>query len=178
MGAGREFVEGEFGWARHMPAPADHPKAASTVTCWFIHAPGQGLGYDKFLLGVVDLVDRPGWPPARKRYPGAEFELNVAGLNPQRGPRADDLETWEFLTPVNIVVKFHGISRAQAAEVGALAAAECVAGRLPAETQAYIQEPGKEPVMKYIKQAVDLWEQAVRKTVEHYRTGGLHERAN
>lgn len=175
---GREYVEGPFGWARYVPAPDGHPNAVSTVACWFIHAPGQGIGYSDFMLGVVDLAAREGYPPPKLRYPRAEYELMVAGLDPTMNPVPGDVETWRQLHPVNVSEQFHGITREQAAELAEVVAFACVSGRLPVETQAYVEVAGQEPAMKYIKQALDVWKLSILRTVDHLRTGGLHERVN
>jgi hypothetical protein len=175
---GRQYVEGPFGWARYVPAPAGHRAEVSTVACWFIHAPGQGITYDDFMLGVVDLVEREGYPAPTLRYPRAEYELLVAGLDPSLNPIPGDVGTWRQLYPVNVAEQFHGISREQAAQLAEIVAWACVTGRLPVETQAYVEVDGQQPTMKYIKQALDVWKMSVLRAVDHLRTGGLHERVN
>jgi hypothetical protein len=174
----RQYVEGPFGWARYVPVPIGHRAAVAAVATWFIHAPGQGIGYDAFRLSVVDLADHEDVPKPVKRYDRAEYELNVCALDPDSGPHPGDIETWRTLLPVNVAEQFHGITREQAAEVAETAAWACVTGRLPVETQMYVAQPGHEPKMMFIKQAVDLWKISVLRSVDHIRTGGLHERVN
>lgn len=178
MGRLRQYAEGPFGWARYVPTPPEHRVAAASVATWFVHAPGQGIGYDSFRLSVVDLAEREGLPPPVKRYPKAEYELSVCALDPEHKPHPGDVETWHTLLPVNVAEQFHGISREQAAELAQMLAWACVNGRLPVETQVFIEEPGQEPVMKYIQQALDLWKITVMRSVDHIRTGGLHARVN
>lgn len=173
------YLEGPFGWARLCPPPPEHPNAATTVASWFMHLPGQGIGWDQYMLAVISLEDVPGRPPPVKRYPQAEYELLVAALNPERNPHPGDVETWQVMDPVNVVEQFHGINREQAARVAQACAAGCVAGRLMAETQMYVQPvDGSEPKMMTIQRFADGWKIAVLRCVEHERTGGLHERVN
>ena len=173
------YLEGPFGRAWLAPPPPDHPNAITTVACWFLHLPNQGLGWDKFMLAVVTLADLPSRPPAKKRYPKAEYELLVAALDPKLDPRRDDIETWRVMYPLNVVEQFHGVTPVQAGVVARSCAAGCVTGRLMAETQMYYEpSDGSAPRMMVIKQLADLWTSAVAAAVDHERTGGLHARIN
>lgn len=149
-------LEGMFGWAEQVDA-AGHPNAANMVCQWLMCLPGQGLGYDKFMLGIVDLEQRPGQPAPVLRYPRAQYELMLCGLDPDRNPTSGDPNTLVPLEPVNFCDQFHGISRSQAAELGELLVRACLAGRLVGETQVYVEPAdGSPPKMMVIKQAVDI----------------------
>jgi hypothetical protein len=176
---GGTFLKGPLGWARRAVVPTGHRSAATTVAAWFMHLPGQGIGWDEFLLSVISLEDTSGMPAAHQRYPGAEFELTVSALDPDLGPRVDDVETWLPMVPVNFVGQFHGVGRDGAARIAEALAAGCVTGRLVAETQIYVQMYDGPPAkMMAVQQLLDAWTDALAQCVEHERTGGLHASAN
>lgn len=171
--------EGPQGWAERQAIPSDHPQSATTVDAWLMHLPGQGVGWDRFLMSAVTLADVPGTPPAKRSYPAAEYELNVCALNPEKNPRPGVPGSWEHMLPVNLAEQFHGITPDQVRDLLSLAARECVEGRLLAETQMYVELfDGSPPKMMTIVQVVDAWKAAISSTVEHFRTGGLHASAN
>jgi hypothetical protein len=171
-------LEGMFGWAEQVD-PAGHPNAVNMVCQWLMCLPGQGLGYDRFMLAIVDLQHRPGQPEPVLRYPAAQYELLVCGLDPDHGPDPADPTTFVPLEPVNFCDQFHGVSRVQASALGEILVRACLAGRLIAETQVYVEfTDGRPPKMMAVQQVIDIWKNTVRRCVDHIVTGGLHERVN
>lgn len=169
--------EGAYGSAQHVSVP-DRRNAGVNLAAWFMRLPNQTIGADHFMLWVSSLEPREDLPAPNLHYEGAEYELAVMSMDPDRGPSADDSDTWSYLLPSNVCVQFHGISREQAARVGGTVAEACTLGRLPAETQMYVAPFGGEPKMMFIRELVDMWKAAVAQLVDHERTGGLHGRVN
>lgn len=115
-------------------------------------------------VGVVTLDDIPGFPPANRQYPEAQWEFSITSLN--AGPRCDlievDIDALErgeipavpgHLTPQDVVVQFHGVTREQAATICELAVAAIVGGQsCDSDFRSW-------------------WKNAITKTVEHYVLG-------
>jgi hypothetical protein len=170
--------EGKYGWAQQISVP-DHFTAPTAVANWFMNLPNQSPVWENYLLSVVSLEPTDYAPFPQLQYPGAQYELAVLALAPDFHPVVDNPESWQPMMPANFVAQFHGVTREQAATVGASMARGCVHGMLLAETQVYVTPAdGSEPKMMYIAQVLQVWKQALAQTVEHEQTGGLHSRVN
>jgi hypothetical protein len=105
---------------------------------------------------VVHLRPIEGARPVYLRYPEAEYELNMFALDSKAGPKADDMATIVPLEPVNYVEQFHGVSDAQAVQVGAILVQWFVNGHLFAEPSGIVG-------------ARDLWAGAFRRVLAEVR---------
>ena len=105
-------------WGVRNPLP-------SFVGGWLLHCPGAHAFWSNWLIACCDLTSTlPGEKPAHKQYPEAQFEILFLALDPRDRPLGEpvdpDTDTEGFpayLTPADLVLQFHGISRDEAAEV-------------------------------------------------------------
>lgn len=134
---------------------AGHP---TTLAAYLIHHPTAHPVWDTWLLSVLTLADTPGYPPANRQYPEAEFELLVMALDPEKP--APDIHSANPkimpLQPIDICEHFHGVTEEQAKEIATLAIGAIVDGSLSPD-----QDFGA------------AWKQTMKNTLDHYR-GGLH----
>lgn len=127
---------------------------------------------DTFSLGVITLADIPGVPPANKSFPWMTHELVVHTLDKTHPVNfADDLP-WITMSPHNLSVQFQVNDDSQAVNVAYLMVKAIVNGILPAEIQALISNKNK---MMTVLSLYNLWQDTVRITAEHERTGGTHQ---
>jgi hypothetical protein len=172
---GKSYI-GPCGSAQHVTVDG-HPNAPAGVAAWFMHLPGQApaAAWDKYMLAVASLDDVPGLPPPHRQYPGAEYELLLVALDPDLGPRVDDVETWMPMRPPNLVKQFHGVTREQVARMAGTLAWACVHGRLPVETMLWVQPAGStQSQAMMIAAVVNAWGEAIDQLIEHELTGGVH----
>lgn len=115
---------------------------ASIGPTWLVNGPYHPL-WSWWYVGVVSLADRPGTPPARRRYPEAEYELMILSLNPSPTdgrPAVPDIDGLEaggdamrclpgFLTPPDVVFQFDGVTDDQAAGLAEIAVDVIVGGQ-------------------------------------------------
>lgn len=104
------------------------------VTAWFLHLPGVHPFWQHYRLSVVDLAPDPEMRPPVLQYPGAQYELLVIALDPERRPEALNPTTWSALLPVNIALQFHGTGVGGAVRLAEQAARWIVDGRRWVET--------------------------------------------
>lgn len=127
---------------------------------------------DTFVLALISLADRPGLPPANKRFPWYTHELMVATADPAAPHEFDDPAPWPMLQPINLHVQFEVADDDQARHVAVEAVRAVVMGLLPAEVQAFVPQLHK---MMTIQGLWDAWQGAINATAQHARTGGTHE---
>jgi hypothetical protein len=109
--------KGPYGHAVLVPLP-DVPQAAESLCTWLLTAPQAHPLWSQYLLPVVRLRDIEGFPPPKRKFPGATHELIVVALNPEHGPyTAENLRRYmdgaeaggiPYLTPVNIAHQIEG----------------------------------------------------------------------
>lgn len=192
-------VHGLKGWAKQVPT--DQLRASlqgdqiATLDHWWIKMDGAAVliadidenGHatnlsvlvseadsdtmDTFSLSMITLADIPGVPPAKKSFPWMTHELVVHTIDKSkisefRAP------PWPTMSPHNIGVQFQVNSDAQAIELVDFIIKAIVDGVLPPEVQMYIPKENK---MMTALPLYEVWQDTVRKTAEHIRTGGTHE---
>ena len=121
-------ITGPIGSATETAVPE-----ADQQTClaaWFLDLPPAHPFWPRYMLSVVHLRDVAGTKPPVLQYPEATHELLIGALDPEHHPVAHDLSTCHWMTPLNIVVQFHGISDGQAKSLAQWVASEVVFGRL------------------------------------------------
>lgn len=116
-----------------VPAPDDPADWLATVATWWLHCPGQSPGWDTYLLSVVHLRPIDGAHEAVINVAGASHEVVLAALNPALGPVPNDNDTWQRLTPLNVVEQVQLPDDDTARELAALTARGVVDGTLWAE---------------------------------------------
>jgi hypothetical protein len=117
-----------FGQAWELPIK-EVPSAC--VGHWLINVPGAHPFWEHWHVLVISLKDIPGVPPAKKRYPEAEFEFLIASINPEACPLPDPSEQhFPLLDPVDVVEQFHGVSERDALRVGQGAIQAIMNGRM------------------------------------------------
>ena len=137
-----QALTGPVGTATKVPAET-MAFAPTCIAAWFLDLPPAHPHWPRYLLSVVDLAPHPGLADAALHYPEAQYELLVIALNPERNPQPDAPDTWQHLTPLNVVVQFHGVTRAQAEALADQAAQWCVDGHRWVETQDVLGEKGR-----------------------------------
>lgn len=135
------------------------PDQEATVAAWFLQIPGAHPLWSCYMLSVVHLREIAGVKPAVKRFNNATHELLVIALNPNLKPRPDDRNTWQHMTPINVVEQFEVGDDDAAAAIAEKFARACVDGHLHVEPQGIYGERV-------------LWTHAVERTAEHMRLGG------
>lgn len=133
----------------------EHPTALVT---WFMHIPGAHIWWQHYQLSVVHLRDIPGEQTAKKQYPEAQYELLIIALDPHKNPVPDDPKTWHHLLPANVSVQFHGVTDAQAIDIGDKAVVCCIDGQL------FVEPSG-------INGAREQWVTAVRNSARELAAG-------
>jgi hypothetical protein len=118
---------------RYTPAPDDPPAWKAGVASWFLDCPGQSPAWQHYHLGIVHLRQLYGVEQARVTVPGATHEVILFALDPDASPRADDVETWRTLRPINLAEQIQLPSDEAAAQLLRRAAEDVMAGRLWAE---------------------------------------------
>jgi hypothetical protein len=151
-----DTISGAAGSGEVITAPPVRPDQDATLRAWLLEIPRASPAWRHYLLAVVHLRPIDGVRPANKQYPEAEYELMVVALNPDKNPRADDLQTLQHLTPINVVEQFHGVDDEQARQICDAAARAVVGGTLPAEPDG----AGR-----------DWWHACLQQMVDHYRQG-------
>ena len=127
--------------------------ALGTPTClcaWLLHLPGAHPIWAHYLLSVASLRDEPGYEPAQRHYPGAEYELVICALDEAGRPQPGRPDTWQPLTPPNVVIQWDGTGDAGAELVARHVIPVVVDGALWVETQG-------------IRGAREHWERFVRR---------------
>lgn len=128
-----DYFIGAVGMASRITAPPATINQTATLGAWLLHLPGQHPLWNHYMLSVVHLRPIDGGRPVYRRYPEAEYELNMFALDPKAGPKPDDMATLYPLEPVNYVEQFHNITDEQAVRVGARLVEMLVHGLLFAE---------------------------------------------
>jgi hypothetical protein len=111
----------------------DDLQQQAALAAWFLHAPAAHPCWQWYALSVVRLSDVPGYPPALRRYPAAQYELLVAAISPEDSQDFDPgtARVYRMLTPFDHVIQFHGVTEGQAARVAAELAGRVTMGLSP-----------------------------------------------
>lgn len=123
-------IDDALGSAWKSTAESDVPDHQANIAAYLVtgkkHAttPADWAGpfhifWNWWMVGVIHLREIEGVKPPHKQYPEAEYELMIVSLNPEAGePDVDGAPgTLSFLSPVDVVEQFHGITDEQAAQV-------------------------------------------------------------
>ncbi len=101
-------------WNLDLTKIPDRPEKVLAISSWLINMPGAHAFWSYWTLSIISLRDVPGVKPAVKRYPEAEYEFMIMAINPEKCPLPDpDLmltDGYPWLTPIDVVEQFHGIS--------------------------------------------------------------------
>jgi hypothetical protein len=156
-----EIYGGSAGKARRIPMTNPNRVAQrATLAAWLIEAPDQTPLTSFFMLGIIHLRPGDGAPAAAIRVPGATHEMLLCALDPQPGPRVDDLETLRDLTPYNAQVQFAATDEL-AVHVGAQAVKAICDGYMWAEG----------PSESVSQRA---WTEIIANTLRHHAEGRHH----
>lgn len=156
--------QGRVGSANRVTGLAGTVADDARLASYLIHASGWSPAWHHYLLSVISLRDLEGFPPARRDYPEAEYELSVfavdSGINDPGQPPPDpaDLGTLRLLTPQNLSVQFHEVDETMAAHIGEMAMKAVCDGYLIPEPEGIIG-------------ARDAWKLSVAQTIEHHKAG-------
>lgn len=119
------------GWELPLVRKRIHQLAC--LAAWLVHAPESHIIWPYKLVGLIHLRPIVGVPSPTLHYAGAQFELTVVSINPERCPEPDpDLsnEGYPILRPVDVVEQFHGVDDATALQVCMGAIDSICAGQL------------------------------------------------
>lgn len=147
-----EFYDGRWGTAQLVNNFGNDV----SVALWFLIVPEAHPLWSHYLLSIVSLDQKEGYKEPYKSYPEAEYELVVLPLDREHNPIANEPDSWCFLTPVNLAIQFHGVTREQAAELASNLALDCVIGTLSVEVQG-------------LYGMRELWNQIVEARLQKYR---------
>lgn len=162
-------------WAEPIPVNRERPAVLAHVAGWLIYAYDvmpRGM-WVHWLLGIIDLGDKPGLPPSRKSAPENTHEVLVAAVDPAQGTFISAQHAFDAhpeglrpLRPINYVWQCMA-SDEHMARLGGELARGFVEGHLPLE-----------PVGIRINgmSARDYFGQVCAATLEHIATG-RHARA-
>lgn len=131
-----ERLEGPAGTAVEClctPGQDDPPAWAAGVANWFLDCPDQSPAWQHYRLGIVHLRQLPGVEPANLTVPGATHEVLLFALDPDAGPRPDDVESWRTLRPINLAEQVCLPDDEAAVQLLRRAVEDVVDGRLWAE---------------------------------------------
>jgi hypothetical protein len=87
-------------------------EAPAHLAMWLMHCPGAHPFWSWYVVALVSLRDIEGQPPAHKQYPGAEHEMLIVAINPDKALNPDVPMEWlpARLEPANLVAQFDGVS--------------------------------------------------------------------
>lgn len=134
---------------------SEDPADAAGVCTWLVNGPFHPF-WSWWMIGAVHLLDLPGLPPPQRRYPEAEHEIIIASLDPNAGVPDPDGPGAQCMTPLDLAYQFHGLPREKVEEIVELMIEHITAGRMSPDSDFR-----------------GTWEEALDKTVEHYKLG-LH----
>jgi hypothetical protein len=145
------------GWI--VPTEQFERKAPAHLASWMVVGDGFHLLWDTWIISTCHLRDVPGVDPPKLDYPGAEYEIVIAALDPNHGPYDPDHlpQGIPRMTPIDLVKQFDGCSDEQAARLVGLMVREICAGRAS-------------PDSDYQRR----WDRIIDYTVSHYKAG-LHD---
>lgn len=144
------------GWRVTRPAGGEKAWAA-TIDSWLVNVPGAHPFWSWWQVSVVHLRDLPGVPPAKRRYPDAEYEFMIVAFDPETPPDPDNRggDGAKILTPIDVVEQFHGVTDEQAAGMCSRAVELILAG---------VTSPDQDYRA--------WWKACIAETVEHTVLGG------
>lgn len=181
-------ISGPFGQAFRIPRdPVNYP----AFVCGYVvdHYPSKtdGTPWDQYTIQLINLADFPGWDPAAKVYPDAQWELNIVALNPEKGrvdvytfsdPKAADLGSL-YLLPPNLVYQFHELDEGKAADLCHSATwGVCnVDGLGPQGPEAWVEGSvaAREGRLMHVEPLYSIWREGWMRmldtTADHFRRG-------
>jgi hypothetical protein len=142
--------------SRFDPAKAEHKDHTAAVAgaSWLVNGPFHPL-WNWWAIAAISLRDIHGVPPANKRYPEAEWELMIIALDPACCPPDPDIEgQLRYLTPIDVVFQFDGVSEDVVREIVEMAVKAICDGRLSPD-----------------RDFRSAWQVTLNATVEHYKSG-------
>jgi hypothetical protein len=101
-------------WNLDISKAPEGPTKPAAVSSWLVNMPGAHAFWSYWTLSIISLRDLPGVPPAKKKYSEAEYEFMILAIDPERCPNPDPdviiVKGYPWLTPVDVIEQFHGIS--------------------------------------------------------------------
>ena len=130
------------------------PDQEATLIGYIINGPWHLL-WSWWMVAVIHLREIPGVKPPNKRYPGAEYEFMIISIDPDVPPNPDKTfpQDVKYLTPIDVVYQFDGVTDEQAKEICTTAVKVIIKGMSPDQDYR------------------SWWENSIAKTVEHYKAG-------
>lgn len=121
-------------WNLDITKAPEGPGKEAGITCWLINVPGAHAFWAYWTITVISLKDLPGVPPAKKQYPEAEYEFIIMAIDPERCPNPDPdriiVDGYPWLTPLDVVEQFHGISEVDCRRLAEGAVQAILSGRI------------------------------------------------
>lgn len=99
-------------------------KPGGTVSMWLVKCPNLHPWWQWWTVSVVHLREVRDLPSAKRRYPEAEYELQIRTVDPEALPNPDpDLvdEGYDYLEPSDVIEQFHNVTDAQAERIATAA---------------------------------------------------------
>jgi len=110
----RPDIKGDAANAWQTPLPDKKFALGTTLDLWMVNGKGFHPFWSWWAVSTIDLGDFPGVRPAFKKYAAAEVELAVYALSSKSGtPPVNGEGPFDALEPANLVVHWHGITKAQ-----------------------------------------------------------------
>lgn len=133
----------------------DPPDWNASLSCWFLHCPGQSPAWDCYLFDIIHLREIEGVAPPTIDVPGATHQVLLVALNPHLGPNPLEPDTWQLLIPINVAEQIILPDDDAARQVGEHCVKAVLTGLMPAEPP--------------LAGAVEPWRTALAKTAAHAR---------
>lgn len=111
------------------------PDQYAGLALWLFDIPHASLLTDRYALGLCELRDIKGVPPAHKSRPGNTHELAFYAVSPDTTEEEWEQGVWRPLVPVNYVEQFKTPYSHAARWITERAAESFVNGRFPIEPQ-------------------------------------------
>lgn len=138
-------------------SPKTKAQEAGLAT-WLVHAPGSHHIWPWKLVGLIHLRPIEGTPPAKKKYPEAEYEFLVISISPEECPNPDPdncNDGFPLLEGPEVIEQFHcNGSDHDAVRICEAAIRAIVAGDLSPDSDWR-----------------STWKTAIARTAEHFRSG-------
>jgi hypothetical protein len=144
-------------WTVKLPDAERRVKSDSTVAAWLLYCPGAHLWWSYWWISVIHLRPIEGVPPAKKRFPEAEYEIICLSQDPDHAPDPDNpIGTIRRLDPVDWIVQFGDVKNDQQAVQVVIAAVKLImTGRVSPDSD-----------------FTHIWEHTIPATAKHIGEGG------
>jgi hypothetical protein len=121
-------------WNLDLSKVPDSPQKDLALSSWLVNMPGAHAFWSYWVISLISLRETAGLPPAKRHYPEAEYEFMILAIDPERCPKPDPdrilIEGFPWLSPIDVIEQFHGISEVDCRRLAEGAIQMILSGRI------------------------------------------------